>query len=84
MTNYFHKLSFIIIYKVIKKNPNMFNWLKNIFKTKPIKKRIISDDEYNSLKKDKQDRINEILDKISEKGYSSLTKKEIDFLNKNS
>jgi hypothetical protein len=62
----------------------MFNWLKNIFKTKPIRKRIISDDEYNSLKKDKQDRINEILDKISEKGYSSLTKKEIDFLNKNS
>jgi len=62
----------------------MFNWLKNIFKKKLIRKRIISDDEYNSLKKDKQDRINEILDKISEKGYSSLTKKEIDFLNKNS
>jgi hypothetical protein len=62
----------------------MFNWLKNIFKTKTIKKRIISDDEYNSLRKDKQDRINEILDKISEKGYPSLTKSEIEFLNKNS
>lgn len=62
----------------------MFSWLKNIFKTKPVKKRVISDDEYNSLRKDKQDRINEILDKISNKGYSSLTKKEIDFLNKNS
>jgi hypothetical protein len=61
----------------------MFSWFKNIFKTKPIKKRIISDDEYNSMKKDKQDKINEILDKISEKGYSSLTKKEIIFLNKN-
>ena len=61
----------------------MFNWLKNIFKTKTIKKRIISDDEYNSLRKDKQDKINKILDKISEKGYSSLTKNEIDFLNKN-
>ena len=56
----------------------------DIFKTKTIKKRIISDDEYNSLRKDKQDRINKILDKISEKGYSSLTKNEIDFLNKNS
>jgi hypothetical protein len=62
----------------------MFSWFKNIFKTKTIKKRIISDDEYNSLKKDKQDKINKILDKISEKGYSSLTKNEIDFLNKNS
>lgn len=62
----------------------MFSWLKNIFKTKPIKKRIISDDEYNSMRKDKKDRINQILDKISERGYSSLTKNEIDFLNKNS
>jgi hypothetical protein len=61
----------------------MFSWFKNIFKTKTIKKRIISDDEYNSLRKDKQDKINKILDKISEKGYSSLTKNEIDFLNKN-
>ena len=59
----------------------MFSWLKNIFKTKPVKKRIISDDEYNSMRKDKQDRINQILDKISDKGYSSLTKNEIDFLN---
>jgi hypothetical protein len=61
----------------------MFNWLKNIFK-KDIKKRIISDDEYNLIKKQRQDKINKILDKISEKGYSSLTKKEIDFLYKNS
>ncbi len=61
----------------------MFSWFKNIFKTKPKKKRIISDDEYNSIRKDKQDKINQILDKISQKGYSSLTKSEIDFLNKN-
>lgn len=61
----------------------MFSWFKNIFKTKPIKKRIISDDEYNLIRKDKQDKINQILDKISDKGYSSLTKNEIDFLNKN-
>ena len=31
----------------------MFSWFKNIFKTKPIKKRIISDDEYNSIKYEK-------------------------------
>ena len=61
----------------------MFSWLKNIFKTKIIKKRIISDDEYNLMRKYKQDKINKILDKISERGYSSLTKNEIDFLNKN-
>jgi hypothetical protein len=61
----------------------MFSWFKNIFKTKTIKKRIISDDEYNSIRKNKQDKINQILEKISEKGYSSLTKNEIDFLNKN-
>lgn len=61
----------------------MFSWFKNIFKTKPKKKRIISDDEYNSIRKNKQDKINQILDKISQKGYSSLTKSEIDFLNKN-
>ncbi len=61
----------------------MFSWFKNIFKTKPKKKRIISDDEYNSIRKNKQDKINKILEKISEKGYSSLTKNEIDFLNKN-
>ena len=53
----------------------MFNWLKNIFK-KDIKKRIISDDEYNLIKKQRQDKINKILDKISEKRYSSLTKKK--------
>ena len=34
----------------------MFSWFKNIFKTKPIKKRIISDDEYNSIRKNKQDK----------------------------
>lgn len=61
----------------------MFSWFKNIFKTKNIKKRIISDDEYNSMRKYKEDKTNYILDKISEKGYSSLTKKEIDFLSKN-
>lgn len=61
----------------------MFSWLKNIFKTKPKKKRIISDEEYNLMMKNKNDKMNKILDKISKKGYSSLTQKEIDFLNKN-
>jgi hypothetical protein len=61
----------------------MLTWLKNIFKTKTVNKRNISDDEYNLIRKCKEDKINEILDKILEKGYSSLTKKEIKFLNKN-
>jgi len=61
----------------------MLTWLKNIFKTKTVNKRNISDDEYNLIRKCKEDKINEILDKILEEGYSSLTKKEIKFLNKN-
>lgn len=36
----------------------------------------MSDFEYNQSKKQNQDRINEILDKISERGYDSLTKDE--------
>ncbi len=57
-------------------------WLENIFKKQKVEKRFLSDDEFNSIRKDKQDKLDEILDKISEKGYSSLTKKELEFLNK--
>jgi hypothetical protein len=57
-------------------------WLKNIFKKQKVEKRFISDYEFNSIRKDKQDRLDKILDKISEKGYSSLTKKEFEFLSK--
>ena len=50
------------------------------FKTKPVNKRIISDDDFNLIKKQKEDKLNLILDKISTKGIDSLTKKELEFL----
>ncbi len=40
----------------------------------------MTDDEYNALKKEKQDRIDAILEKISKKGYDGLTKKEKEIL----
>ncbi len=40
----------------------------------------ISDEEYNLQKKEKQQRIDKILDKISHSGYNSLTKEEKDLL----
>jgi len=42
--------------------------------------RPMTDEEYNAIKKTKQDQIDRILDKISKSGYESLTKKEKDFL----
>ena len=62
----------------------MLSWFKNRFKSKPVEKRLIDDYEYNSLRKEKEDELNRILDKISEKGMKSLTKQEQQFLkNKN-
>lgn len=40
----------------------------------------MSDREYNEYKKQRSDRINEILDKISKSGYGSLTKEEKELL----
>jgi len=39
-----------------------------------------TDEEYNYQKKQNEERINKILDKISKNGYDSLTKEEKDFL----
>lgn len=39
-----------------------------------------TDEEYNATKKQKQEEIDRILDKISKSGYDSLTKREKDFL----
>jgi hypothetical protein len=39
-----------------------------------------TDEEYLKLKKQRQDKIDQILDKISQSGYSSLTKEEKDYL----
>ncbi len=44
------------------------------------KSRPISDEDYNTLKIQKQKRIDQILDKISKSGYESLSKEEKDFL----
>lgn len=64
----------------------MLNWFKNFFISKKekehIEPRILNDYEFNKLKKDNQDRLDRILDKISNKGLKSLTKEELDFLNK--
>ena len=43
-----------------------------------------SDEDYNYNKKKEQERVDEILDKISKSGYDSLSKKDKDFLFKQS
>ena len=58
----------------------MIKKIINFFKTKSVNKRIISDDDFNLIKKQKEDKLNLILDKISTKGIDSLTKKELEFL----
>jgi hypothetical protein len=40
----------------------------------------ISDEEYNYQKKQNENRLNSILDKISKNGYDSLTREEKEFL----
>ena len=61
----------------------MLSWFKNLFKSKPVEKRFVDDYEFNSIRKEKEDELNRILDKISEKGIKSLTKKEQQFLKNN-
>lgn len=46
--------------------------------------RPMTDDEYNRQRKSNQDRIDQILEKISKGGYESLTREEKDFLFKTS
>lgn len=48
----------------------------------PVKERPLTDEEYNARKKERQGRIDEILDKLKEKGYQGLTKEEKEFLQK--
>jgi hypothetical protein len=60
----------------------MLSWFKKLFKRK-VEKRFIDDYEYNSIRKEKEDELNRILDKISEKGMKSLTKQEQQFLKNN-
>lgn len=58
----------------------MFNWFKSIFKRNKLSKRKLDDFQFNELKKEKQDKIDRILDKISKRGINSLTKSERDTL----
>jgi len=60
----------------------MLSWFKKLFKRK-VEKRFIDDYEFNSIRKEKEDELNRILEKISEKGMKSLTKQEQQFLKNN-
>ncbi len=46
----------------------------------PSQGRVVSDEEYNYNKKQMEDKLDAILDKISKSGYDSLSKEEKDFL----
>jgi hypothetical protein len=61
------------------------NSISSLFKSSPKKPkrsnpRMKTDEEYNLEKKSKQEKIDQILDKISKSGYESLTRQEKDFL----
>lgn len=69
--------SVVFIYLILKR-PNIL-----ILSTSQSKSKFFSkDDQYNSQKKAKEEDIDAILDKISEKGFDSLSKKEKDILDK--
>lgn len=61
-----------------------FNQIKRLLTAKKQPKntrtRFKTDEEFNVEKRQKQERMDEILDKISQSGYDSLTKAEKDFL----
>ena len=62
---------------------SILKWLKSLFKSNPkkVKKRVISDDEFNDMRKRREDKLNSILDRISKEGYDSLSQHEKNFLN---
>jgi hypothetical protein len=80
---------FLILYW--NKGNRFFKFKTPVFKKKRNKKYTISsnyyyephhlsDEEYNYQKKQKEEKLNRILDKISKTGYESLTQKEKEFL----
>ncbi len=79
---------FMLYYKkgkdITKPLIRLFNSVESFFSKKSIIKvsyrRKVSDEEYNLNKKEKQEKTDEILDKISKSGYESLTKEEKDYL----
>jgi len=65
---------------------SIFSWFKSKKKMKVTHKRArkADDKEYNKAKKQKQENLNEILEKISKSGYDSLSKEEKEILFKSS
>ena len=68
---------------------SIFDWVVETFKqTSRSRMKVVknktrapkSDDQYNAERKAEQERVDQILDKISRSGYDSLTKDEKDFL----
>lgn len=59
------------------------NWVKSLFSSEPkkVNKRIVTDEQFNLMKKKREDKMNSILDKISKSGYDSLSQHEKNFLN---
>ena len=79
---------------LINLSDNFWNRFIKLFKNRNTKlkihkknsnnKRFKTDEEYNLDNKNRQDKIDKILDKISKSGYESLSKKEKDYLFKQS
>lgn len=61
-----------------------FQKKQNSYQTPPDYSRPVSDDEYNRKKKESQQKVDAILEKISKGGYDSLTREEKEFLFKTS
>ncbi len=77
----------------LKKNNDLYavfnpirKFFKNLFMPKPRlrveykKERPLTDDEYNSIRAEKQKKMDIILDKISKSGYDNLSREEKEFL----
>jgi len=61
-----------------------FQWKQKAYQPQQDYTRPVSDEEYNRKKRENQQRIDEILEKISKGGYDSLTREEKEFLFKTS
>jgi len=72
------EINFRLLFKNILKtfkNSGKFKY-KEVYKNQ----RVVSDDEYNATRAERQKKIDEILDKISKSGYEKLSKEEKEFL----
>jgi len=78
---------FLYVNQASNKELNLFGWITNLFKTKrkPLKtvhksKKRKTTATPKHVKSDNQQKIDQILDKISKSGYDTLTKEEKEFL----